>query len=660
MAINDVEIERIKKLQERITKADEKLNVLFKRYNIPDDITNSTIKLNYALSEIGDDQAVRDEFREKFALAQKEYEMTAKNIEEDFVNLTNIGNTRIERKAEILRSIEEDYNKKILEEENQKARITVLDEEIKNLDLRKTEILGPDGKSGLMGEEKSKANKAKNEASKLARDIADIDAKIKEIDEKIAKLNEANKNTNDPEELKKNAAEIAVLQGEKGKLTIDREKLFNERKDKQKEQKEHEDNITNLEDEVRDINSQIVVKSTEKNTLENELRLAPMVAEELRKKKEAYEKDKEEYIKIVDETEKFLNESGINVKASRIAEEPVIEETEEPVIDGADEPIIPGADEPIIPVADEPVKPVKDEPVKPAKDETVKPGGNSTPNDGQVYGQGEFSQGGNLPVITDEDRKRKNFEYIIGDSGDGLVLPSDDRLKRIQSELGGRDYEAMVKAFEELKKSPVKLTRDEKNKLKEMMKLDQKNIAQTVKDIDPAKLTKLFDSVGIQMSETGLKGLHFFSYERPSKDDDNYGTKEYGILDGFTSMTSTNKSKWEEVVTSYTKNKANMSPEEITDFEKYVMTPLKFGTLQEQTKEVCKNRFQKFFSKGGNKQVEYIRAAIAKAEVPEGSELSSTRRAKNFAESLKNQTEPNPPLNDRENRTEDERNRNGR
>ena len=608
MAIDTIkldELDRIDKIKDRLDAADQKFNEIFATYNIPVDITDRDAKLSFVLAEIGDEQVARKEFRDKNTEAKKNFALASESISEDFMNMTELGNKKIQKYAEAIKAAEKDYEKQKLLEETKKNKIVEIDAEIAGVNASKTEI------QIRITEAKSNSVKAKDEAKELTKKIAEAEAKITDIDTEIEKLNEANRNTNDPDELKNNAEKIASLQGQKTTLIQNRSELSTQHQDKETEKSGYEENIRSLKGDFLSLDSDVNDLSSQKNNLENELRLMPIVGEELRITKEEFEKKKEEYNKTVETMEKALTERGIDFKSRK------------------------------------PETPEKDNSKDNSKDKNT-----TVPGNGGGYGGGNGivtpPPASNLPAVTPEQKKRKNLEYITGYADNGVVLPSDDRLKRIQSELGGRDYEAMVKAFQELKESPVKLTRDEKNKLKEMMKIDQKNIAQTVKDVDPAKLTKLFDSVGIQMTELGLKGIHFLSYERPSKNDENYGTKEYGILDGFSSMTAPNKSKWEEVVKAYTKNKANMSPEEIIEFERCVMTPLKFGTLQEQTKEVCKNRFEKLFSRGGNKQIADIRAAIAKAEVPEGEELSSTRKAKDFAESLKEMNEPNQSNNTRE------------
>lgn len=635
--LNLSELDRIKKIQDRIDAAEGKLNDIFAGYNIPTDITDSKAKLNFALTEIGDDQAARKEFNTKFKEAQEQIKLSKESIVEDFVNMTELGNDRIEKYAEKIREAEQEFEKQKLEEENKKSSIEALNEELKVLEDKKIEIQGVDGKGGKIAEEKAKSVKAKDEAKELAKKIAEIEAKIKEIDEKIEKLNEANRNTNDPEELRKNADEISKLQGEKSNLINSRSELSNQYQDKENEKSQYEQNIRNLQGELLNADSEIGAKSSEKNILENELRLMPIVGEELKKLKEDFEKQKEEYTNTVDSMEKVLNSKGMDVKSEKI-EEPEAEKVEKTEKEKTE-------------------KETKKE-EKPAAKENksgVIPGvlNNNifTPNEGEA-----------LPELPPYEKKRQNLKYIVGYISDDARLSSEDRLKRIQSEIGGKDFGNLVKAFKELKDSPENLSREEKNRLKEIMKEDKKNLAQTVKDVDIDKLDSLFKSVGINMSKSELKSLHHSSFEGQGTMDKlnngfrEYGEATYGVLDGFSQMSDNDRSKWEQVIKSYSNKKAEMSEDEVKSFEKYILTPVKFGTLHEQSKEVCKNSFLRLFSRGGNKKVEDIRTAIEKAEAPQ-EEISSKSNPKSFADNLKDQTHREPKNTEYPPRTGEEKSR---
>jgi|GEM_PF-3016129 len=655
-----VELDIINKLKSRLDAAEQKGNDVFSGYNIPDDVTDNNTKLSYALTEIGDDQTARNELRDKNLEAQKNLELTNKNIEEDFVNMTNLGNSRIEKYSDKIKALEEEYKTKTSQDENKKNEITSIDEEIKALDSKKAEIQGIDGKGGKIAEAKSKSVKAKDEAKDLAKRIFDIEAKIKEIDKKIEKLNEANKTTNDPEELKKNAEEIASLQGNKSILIKDRVDLAKQYQEKEDEKGQYEQNIRSLQGELLNLDSEIIAKSADKNTIQNELRLSPIVGNELKQAREEFESKKQNYIDSVDTMEKLLNERGINVKAKRIADEPIVGEDESIV---ADEPIIVKAEdepivkvEPIVKAEDEPiVKPepkVKQEPNKNKSEKEIKSNSNVAPQDN---GQYVPIQNENLPVINEGDKKRANLEYVIGLDNEGAILKSDERLKRIQGELGGNDYETIAKALEELKNSPAKLTKTEKNKIKNIMKADKKSLATTVKDMDVDKLDEILKSAGINMEKSKLTSLYKKSFEGQSMVDrlnngfKEYGEATYGILDGFTQMSDKHKSAWKEVIQSYSDKKDQMSPEDSKNFEKYIITPIKFGTLQQQSKQVCKSSFMKFFSNNENKNLNDIRAAIVKSEIP------TKEKSNTFTDSLKDQTEQNPPLNEKQPEKEVER-----
>ncbi|MDF2865455.1 MAG: hypothetical protein K0R72_264 [Clostridia bacterium] len=668
MAINTInlgETEIINKMQERINVAEEKLNNLFASYNIPDDITDNNTKLAYVLAQIGDDQTARQEMNKNFEDVQKEVQLTSKNIEEDFINMTNIANARVEKYAALIKEAEESFNKKVAEKENNENKIKGLNDEIKTLNDRKIELQGADGKGGKIAEEKANSVRAKDEAKTLAKKIADIDAKIKEIDEKIKKLEEANKNTNDPAELEKNAAEIASLQSERANLSKDRVELTSQYQAKEDEKSQYEANIRKLQNEVLDLDTEINAKAAEKNILENELRLMPIVGDELKQLKEEFEKQRQKYIDTVEATEKTLNERGINVKAAKIADLPEVEVAETPVVEGEsvqenERVNVEGEDDPI--VGQQQVV-GGEEPSNKEKNKSK----NSQQNNGYYYTQpGEPAKEETLPVVTPEDKKKEKLDYILGYSNDGVGLSSEDRLKRIQSELGGRDYEAMTKAFEELKKSPVPLTKEEKNKVKEMMKIDKKNLAQTIKDLDPSKLEKLIAAAGIDMDKSEIEALYRKSFEDQSfwgkanngfKD---FGEASYGVLDGFTQMSDKNQSKWQEIIKGYAANKENMSEDEIKDFEKYILTPVKFGTLQAQSRDICKNKFFKLFTPPTSRKTEDIRSAISEVELPEGQDIVSRSKAKDFTETLRGQTETYPPNPERGGKSNEDRNKDGR
>jgi hypothetical protein len=669
------ELDKIKGVQARLDAADQKVNDVFSAFNIPDDITDNSEKVSYALTEIGDNQTARTELREKNEAAQKEFALGNKSIEEDFIAMTNIGNKRIARYAEKMAVLEEEFKTKELESENKKNALIAINDEITALNNEKVEIQGLDGKGGKIGEEIAKANVAKDEASEIARQMKEIDKKIKEIDAKILKIKEANKNTNDPEELKKNAEEIAVLQGDKVNLKKERIDLSNKHIEKKNEQSEYSKNVTNLENDVLNLDSKIEAKDAEKDVIENELRLTPIVGDEIKQAREDFEAKKQEYILTVDSMEKTLNERGINVKAARLPEEPIVGADDPIVVTEADPLIVSEADPLIVTQADPLIVPEPDPLVVPEpdqnkkkneknenKDNKEKTSTNSAPQNDVQFGP---FQNEALPVVTPEEKKKANFDYITGYSDSGVGLSSDERLQRIKSEIGGRDFEAMVRAFEELKKSPSKLTKDEKTKLQELMETDQKNLAQTIKDIDGTKLEEICALAKCNISKKDLKSLYYYSFEAQNKNTEKLGKANYGILSGFKHMPANSKSNWEKIVTDFAKNKETMAPEDVATFEKYIITPLKFGTLNEQSKVLYQGPVKKLFSnfvvqfEGGNKLTEDIRAAIAKSEVPVGQKNNPNRKSQDFADCI-NQIEPNPPIHENGNRTEEERNKDGR
>lgn len=606
---NKVALSRINEFENRVNKAEVDLADIFKTYNIPNDVTDYNTKLKYALSEIGDDVAARDELKKKFADAQKAYEDRSKSIKEDFVDMVQIFNENLEKIDKEIKAEEEILKRDEAEKVEKEDRLKVIDLEIKALDEDKLRIGGADGENGQVGEEKAKSAALKKEQTNITKEIQKIEAEILKIDQEIAKLNEAMKNAKSQDEINKCSEDIAALEGKKSKFVSDKGELANQFQDKENLKREVEENIRNLKLEYSNKDSEISTKSTEKNKLESELRLLPSRGPELEKIKKEFESQKEEYQKAISKMQKLLADKGIDVK---------VEEGEKG----------------------------KDKDKQTEKDSSKE--GKSQSNGGSYGPAGGPSQTQTLPVIKPEDKNKANLEYITGYSSDGVGLSSEDRLKRIQSDLGGRDYEAMVKALTELKKSPVKLTKEDKYKIKDMMQTDKKNLAQTIKDLDTDKLVDLFKSVGINMSPKELKNLNYYSFDQKDKDSEEYGNAGYGILDGFSNMSSDSKSKWEDVVKAYSKNKGNMSETEIKDFEKYVMTPLKFGTLHEQSKELYRNPISKAWSNfvvqlnGGTRSVEDIRSAIAEVELPEGEDIASRSKAKNFTETLRSQTQKEP------------------
>ncbi len=661
MAISNIELERIARLNDRINKAGEIMDKLFEGYEIPADVTDFNVKLNYALSEIGDEQPRRGDFGKSFKEAQENYKMTQDNIKEDFISMTNLGNARIERTAKEIKDIQQKINSELGLEEERKAKIVAIDKQIKDFDVRREEIVGPDGKTGLIAEEKAKANEAKNIASGYAKDIAAIDLEIKRIDEEIAKLTEANSKTNDKEILNKNTEEINRLFGEKNSKISERAELTKNRKDKQKEQRGHEEAIENLEGEVRNIDFEKNRLSTEKSIYENQSRLLPIYAEQLKKHLEEFEKHKSEYIKTVESTQKLLNEKGIDVKAAMIVEEPVVEvkepvETHEPIagedelIVGQDEPIKgsqepeteivePGegvieSEEEIVEPEEEVIEP-EEEIVQPEKKEkpAVEPEKKEKPvtekrNDKNEKGNqntttyvpsNEVPNKEQLPAVTPEDKKKEHIKNVIGSS-------SEDRIKRLKD----GHYVDIVNDLKELNKRGVKLTKDEKKDIKNVFLEDKKFIAQSIRDIDLYKFEDILYSIGLKISDNAdkkeLKNLYKDSYEQKTlsqengKNLDKYGNVNYGILAGFNHMDAHNKDLWIDISEKYAEAKPNMKEEEIEDFEKYVMTPLKFGTLQQQAKKMYTNPLKKVVSvvelqfQGGNKKFEDIRVALERLE----------------------------------------------
>jgi hypothetical protein len=648
-------------IEKTIDDAQAKVDELFASYDIPKHITDNNDKLTYTLAKLGGDRAARDELRQKFEAAQKELDLTAKDMADDFISMNKLTNKYItEYENQIKASEEELKNRK---ETLTDANIKALEDEITSLTEKRKELVGDDGKGGKIAGELALAAKLKKELAELATRIKEIDKRLEEINKRLAELDKEMENAKTPEEMEKISAERDGLISEQSSLLKEKKEKSLEQKDKKEEHNVCSQRITDISNESTELGAEITNKTSQKTKMVNDLRLLDVAEAKLKEVKDELDKQKAEYLKTLEETEKRLNDRGLNVKAERLETAIEPEEKKDEEIKEEDELIV-GAPEDK--KGDEKTdgkenKDGKDN--KENKEDKSKVKGCA----GQVFEPVSGGQPENLPVITPEQRKQANFDYIIGYTNDGIGLSSEDRLKRIQSELGGRDYEAMIKAFNELKKSPIKLTKEERKKIKEVMAEDKKHLSETLKDLDVNKLTEIFDSVGIKMDKSKVKALHGSSFEGSeilldrimnSKE----GQSNYGIVNGFASMTSKEKGIWENVVKNYSKVKDTMPEEQKADFEKYILTPIKFGTLQAESKEVCKGPVMRFFSKIGGEDTKMvdIRSAIAQADLPKGEEISSQTKAKSFADTLKNQTVKNPPEPEMENKSGEEKGRDAR
>lgn len=659
------EIEVLDGIEKIIDNAQAKVDELFTSYNIPSHITDNNDKLTYALAKLGGDRAAREELRNKFETAQKELDLTAKDMSEDFINMTKLANKYIiEYENQIKASEEELKNRKeALKEENIKA----LEEEITALTERKNELVGDNGKGGKIAEELALAAKLKKELAEIATRIKEIDKRLEEINTRLAELDKEMENAKTPEEMEKISAERNSLISEQSNLLTEKKEKSLEQKDKKEQHNECSQRITDINNEVTELTAEITNKNSQKTMMVNDLRLIGVAEEKIKGLKEDLVKQKADYLKTVDEKEKLLNDRGIDVKAERLPE--VLEENEvEQEVKEEDELIVDSTEENKEEQDEQKVEQEeKIEDNNENKEEKSKSKNKGNP--GQVFEQfgGEPINAENLPVVTPEQRKKENYEYIIGYTNEGIGLSSEDRLKRIQSDLGGRDYEAMIKAFHELKNSPVKLTKEERNKIREVMTEDKKHLSETLKDLDVNKLSAIFDSVGVKMDKSKVKALHGSSFEGSEILIDKLmnskqGQSNYGIVNGFASMTAKEKGIWENVVNSYAKAKDTMSEEQKAEFEKYVLTPIKFGTLQAESKEVCKGPVMRFFSKIGGEDTKMVdlRSAIANVDLSQDEETLSKTKAKSFADTLKNQTVKNPPEPDTKGKTDEEKDRDDR
>lgn len=657
------ELDVLDGIEKTIDNAQLKVDELFAPYDIPKHITDNNDKLTYTLAKLGGDRAAREELRSKFEAAQKELDLTAKDMADDFISMTKLTNKYITEYENQIKASEEELKnrKESLKEENIKA----IEDEIAALTERRKELVGDDGKGGKIAEELALAAKLKKELAELATRIKEIDKRLEEINKRLAELDKEMENAKTPEEMERISAERDGLISEQSNLLKEKKEKSLEQKDKKDEHNACSQRITDISNEATELSAEITNKTSQKTKMVNDLRLLDVAEAKLKEAKEELDKQKQEYLKTVEETEKRLNDRGLDVKAERLPESVEVDEKEEEKVKEEDELIVGAADE----NKDEQKENKEEKADKKDNKENKEDKSKSKGNAGQVVEQvvEQTGKAENLPVVTPEQRKKANFDYIIGYTNEGIGLSSEDRLKRLQSDLGGRDYEAMVRAFNELKKSPVKLTKEERNKIKEVMAEDKKNLSETLKDLDVNKLSEIFDSVGMKMDKSKVKALHGSSFEGSEILIDRImnskqGQSSYGIINGFASMTSKEKGIWEDVVKSYSKSKDTMSEEQKADFEKYVLTPMKFGTLQAESKEVCKGPVMRFFSKIGGEDTKMVdlRSAIAQVDLPKGQEIASQTKAKSFADSLKTQTVKYPPEPDMKNKNGEEKGRDER
>jgi hypothetical protein len=198
----------------------------------------------------------------------------------------------------------------------------------------------------------------------------------------------------------------------------------------------------------------------------------------------------------------------------------------------------------------------------------------------------------------------------------------------------------MTKALNELAQSPIRLTRSEKKQLRSMIKEDRKTLAKTLSGLNQEKLTILLEMVDMDLSDKEIKALRLDSYKL-----DDSPSLQYGILDGFSGMTDKQKEIWRDAISKYGKVKDTLTQEQRDEFEQYILTPIKFGTLKNDVDRACQGRVARFFSKFGgvDTKLKDIKASIAEVELPVGEDIKSRSQAKSFTESLRSKTEKYPP-----------------
>lgn len=651
MAISIVDVKN--GLDARMKDADKKLNDLFSKYGVGEDVVGIDAKLAHAKFLAGSDADKRKEINEAVSKLRDELNLTNEGIVEDFNAMTDGARKDIKKLEDNIKETEEKYEKQLAEKENLENKIKDIDGEVALLNARKVELIGADGKGGTLAAEiENKRNETKK-FDELTQKIKDNEKKMKENEAEIDKLKlEADDALNNGDQAKSDEiwAKINGLRGENTGLLKSNSDMKIEGEQIKANKAEIGKKITGIENEVASLDDNIKNKNEEKDHLQKNLNFLPKAADELKNLKDRYSKMREDYVKAVGEMEKSLNERGLKVKAKDLD----VKEEDEPIVETPE---------------DEKKEGKKDDGKEDKKEDNKnkKEDNTKTNAGGAPFVAGGPIQGENLPVVTPEQKKKANFDYIVGYSNDGIGLPSEDRLKRIQSELGGRDYEAMVNAFHELEKSPIGLTRDEKKQIKNMMEEDKDLLSNSIKDVDVDKLMDIFDTVGVKMDRSKVRDLHGSSFEGKemlldrimnSKD----GSSKHGIVNGFASMTSAEKGMWEDVINNYAKSKDTMTEEQRKEFEKYVLTPIKFGTLQLQSKELCQNKVSKFFSKivGKDSKIADIRAAIANAELGQGEQLRSQTKSKNFTDDLRGGIVTDPPTREVPPRGDDDKSKGAR
>ncbi|MEG1705049.1 MAG: hypothetical protein RR290_00550 [Clostridia bacterium] len=268
------------------------------------------------------------------------------------------------------------------------------------------------------------------------------------------------------------------------------------------------------------------------------------------------------------------------------------------------------------------------------------------------------------PAVKQASRNRKNYNYIIGYLGEGERMNKEDAMARFKGEVGGKEFEKMQRALQELNASIIEPSHDEKVYLKKIMLEERNQMNLLTSDSDYAKnFEKLTSSLGISF---GKKGFEKF-YKESFMDLD----QGCGVLNGFSVMGTSCLEKWNKIIETYSKEKENMSEKQINEFEKYIMTPAKFGILHNQSKELCKNSIVKSVNRIKNNYfkkhesidedsklsektaLNNIRKSIIKIEVPEVKSQEFNDSLKDGVYNLKDVKDRNkeqsrkqePPLN---------------
>lgn len=461
------------KINDRITKCETELETLFSKPEYATPLVGVSYEemADYVLMNMSDIKK-REAFNKEFTKAMRNAETNKKAIEEDFVNLTNKSletmsaiKTKIDEAEVMIANIEKDKERFKTEADEMTNLINQLQQEKAEIDAK----LAPGGELDVAF---ANAEKAKLDLDKVLQDILDeikrVEAELVTVQDEIDNCDPA-----DRTKMKDLIKRQKELNKEKGDLQDKHDLEQDKYVDINLNINQARNNITNAmtassekQMKIDETNIKLNDKLKDINDIETKL---PSMKQELEDDKLIFADKTKEYTDKAEEVQNKLKDKGIDIELGKV------EENEIPN----------------------------------PNDTNNAPTNNSGNGGGNGGGTSSRQTTPETTAPAPVDNKRAALDYITGYSNSGVGLTDTERLDRIKSNLLGRDYEQMIMACTDLSHDDVKLTKEEKDNLKNVLLSDKEMIVKSMQSLDKGKFESLCDTLGIDVTDRKENGKSF-------------------------------------------------------------------------------------------------------------------------------------------------------